>query len=861
LLLIFAGIFIAGCAPQIAAVKDNNVVQVPEETKLLGVDVSQDAAEISINADHPLVYTSYFLDNPSRLIVDLSQTSFNPASFPIVINKGALESISVTKHIFDSGSLARIELKVKPLTGISVASDPNDMKKLVIKLSQPPTPPPIPLVVPQQKQEQQEAKTVDSAVPIQVIPVTPPKPAETATDGDLVINKLKSVEKSDGGILLKFENNVGDYKTFRLNNPERLVIDIPKAKTAMSIDLLNINAFNIANVRIGRTEDTLRVVFDAQKGLIPPYNIKQTGTGILITFAGGTGKELPAGNLVSIPAGSGSGSLDKITFHQFDELSRIEIRTSGSCQVKEPVKANNGFMLVIKDCSLPVSLQHHIDTSSFGGVVQDIVPYTVKVNGRQEVRISAKLRTDVQNSLRRNGDLSSWEFQEPSPPVRIPLKQVQAQDSQNSQNNSTAGTDNIPLPSVPQKTASDQAVPTSDKVYTGQKISLEFADADIRRIFQLLSDVSKQNFILSDDVKGTITLQLKNVPWDQALAVILENEGLGMQKEGNIIQIKPKSKIKSLDDEAVELRIAQEKRMPLETAIFDVNFADITAVEKQFKALKSLRTDASITVDARTNKIIVVDIAPNVQRMRALLTAIDTPEKQVMIEARIVEASSDFTRTLGVNWDVTYTGSGPNNGQGISLGGIVANAAETYGSGGLSTAGLTFGKLIKNINIDMRLSASSTLNQVKIISSPKVMTLNNKPAKIAQGQMIPYQNSTSAEGATTQFIEAALTLEVTPHITPDGNVDMKIKATNNSAGTAPAGSTPPINTKEATTELVVKDGETTVIGGIYVDSDTAIDTGVPFLSEIPLLGWLFKSRQKEIQKNELLIFITPKIVN
>jgi len=186
----------------------------------------------------------------------------------------------------------------------------------------------------------------------------------------------------------------------------------------------------------------------------------------------------------------------------------------------------------------------------------------------------------------------------------------------------------------------------------------------------------------------------------------------------------------------------------------------------------------------------------------------------------------------------------------------VTNVLPTGTTGGIA-AGMSFGKLISNIQLDMRLSAASTVGQVKIISTPKVLTVNNKPAKISQGQMIPYQNTSSAEGAKTEFIEAALSLEVTPHITADGSVNMKIKASNNSVG---SGSPPPINKKEATTELMVKNGETTVIGGIYVDSETEGDTGVPYLSDIPLLGWLFKSNAKNKTKNELLIFITPKIM-
>nr|WP_243688527.1 type IV pilus secretin PilQ [Geotalea toluenoxydans] len=397
------------------------------------------------------------------------------------------------------------------------------------------------------------------------------------------------------------------------------------------------------------------------------------------------------------------------------------------------------------------------------------------------------------------------------------------------------------------------------KIYTGRKVTLEFSDADIRKIFQLIAEVSNLNFLIADDVTGTISIKLVNVPWDQALDVILDTKGLGMIREGNIVQIKPKGKMQSQADEEMAAKKARERGMELRSEIFDVNYAAVTDIATQFGTLKSER--GIVSTDARTNRVIVKDIATTIEDMRALLKALDTPEKQVMIEARIVEASTSFVRDLGVQWGIHYI-DGSASVAGISrldtgFGGQVSNAPTSGTSGPGAAVGMSFGKLASNIQLDMRLSAAVTADQIKIMSTPRVVTLNNKPAKISQGASIPYQ-TTSAEGTKTEFVEAALTLEVTPHITADGSIGMKIKASNNSAGT---GSPPPINKKEATTELLVKNGETTVIGGIYVDSDTESDKGVPFLQDIPLLGWLFKSNTKNKTKNELLIFITPKIVS
>jgi len=302
--------------------------------------------------------------------------------------------------------------------------------------------------------------------------------------------------------------------------------------------------------------------------------------------------------------------------------------------------------------------------------------------------------------------------------------------------------------------------------------------------------------------------------------------------------------------------------MELKTKVFDINFAAVSEIAAQFDKLKSDR--GTISPDDRTNRVIVTDNEDRLEKMRWLLKALDMPEKQVMIEARIVEATSTFSRDLGVNWGLHYKDAAATflgmKQVDVGVGGITSppptsGVASTAGG----AAGISFGTLASSIQLDLRLSAAATIGQVKVISTPKIITLNNKAAKISQGQSIPY-STVSAEGTKTEFVEAALTLEVTPHVAADGTISMKIKATNNSAAPSASGP-PPINKKEATTEVQVMSGETTVIGGIYQDSDSDSDTGMPFLQDIPLLGWFFKSNSKTKTKTELLIFITPKIVN
>jgi len=533
------------------------------------------------------------------------------------------------------------------------------------------------------------------------------------------------------------------------------------------------------------------------------------------------------------------------------------IATNGPCNVEKPAKSADGLTLNLKNCILPRKWQRFLDTSAFASVVQRVTPYQVKVKGRNDVKVQVKLRSQTTYELRRDGNIVYLDLKNP-PDVDAPRVAHELVQSGDSDRSASAGAKSQVAPVTMISPVSD-----GKKVYTGRRVTLEFSDADIRKIFQLIAEVSNLNFIVGDDVTGTISLKLVNVPWDQALDVILDNKGLGMQRDGNIVQIRPKAKIQTLADEEQNMKKAREKAMELKTEVFEVNYAAVNDVVTQFSAIKSER--GMISQDTRTNRVIVKDIAPVLAEMKNLLRNLDTPEKQVLIEARIVEATSTFVRDVGVQWGIHYRdGSGSTlniNGVDTGFGGIVT-PPPTVGFPSASTSGgqvgISFGKLTSNLQVDLRLSAAATAGLIKIVSSPKVVTLNNKAAKISQGQSIPYQNTTSTEGAKTEFVEAALTLEVTPHITSDGSISMKIKATNNSAGT---GNPPPINKKEATTELLVKNGETTVIGGIYVDSDTDESTGVPFLMDIPLLGWLFKSNTKNKTKTELLIFITPKIVS
>ncbi len=891
----------SGCVKRMAAYKDGNPVEAPI-AMVQSVKISDDATRIEIATDRPLTYTSYKIDSPPKIVVDLAQTEPGSLTKPIEAPVGNIKGISLSRQVFASGVLTRVEILLDKDTDFSAGTDSADKGKLLITLArtQPAAEPmpfaPVVLSVPGVTaasntvvtEEKPAASDAAKHAPIETEASKPigliEKPAELARtsvpakiEAIQSLKELTAVKVVDNGVELVLNGDVDTFNPFTLKQPERLVVDIFNVKSTLKSNDVPINSFGVAKARIGQSPEKIRIVFDAVSEKMPAYEVVKSENGLLVRFT-----EVPSAHKVAkviepstvhepvvpvktvaeplLPARSGHGVIDSIDFKQVEGNSRISIALGDGCRPGKPVTVAKGVVLTIADCQIPRNLQRSLNTRAFTSPVWAITPYQVKTKTGFDTKVLVKLHTPTRNILKQEGNTLLWDFNNPDIPATPELVSGTVRQK-------TALVQPIPeevLIAAPREEFTQDIKPGSSqlsakKVYKGRKVTLEFSDADIRKIFQLIAEVSNLNFLISDDVTGTISIKLVNVPWDQALDVILDTKNLGMQRDGNIVQIKPKAKMLSLADEELAAKRSRERGMEMQTEVFDVNYASVSDIATQFNSVKSER--GTISKDDRSNRVIVKDIASAITEMRYLLKTLDMPERQVMIEARIVEASSNFTRDLGVQWGIHYA-DGSASVAGINrldtgFGGSVS-APPTSGTSGPGAAiGMSFGKLASNIQLDLRLSAAATIGQVKIISTPKVVTLNNKAAKISQGQSIPYQ-TTSAEGTKTEFVEAALTLEVTPHITADGSIGMKIKASNNSPG---SGNPPPINKKEATTELLVKNNETTVIGGIYVDSDTESDTGVPFLQDIPLLGWLFKSNTKTKTKTELLIFITPKIVS
>jgi len=407
--------------------------------------------------------------------------------------------------------------------------------------------------------------------------------------------------------------------------------------------------------------------------------------------------------------------------------------------------------------------------------------------------------------------------------------------------------------------------PAEEGKYKGQKISLDFQDADIGPIFRLLADISGYNFVIDPAVKGKITLKLMNVPWDQALDIILQTFGFAKQEEGNIIWIAPISTFAKINKDRTEAKKEEEGAEELIQDVIRINYATASEISGYIEKSKLLSSRGSVTMDNRMNTLIIKDTKKSINKIKELVKIVDVAKPQVMIEAKIVEVGSTYSESLGIRWGGNLGTAKPRVGFGdidIASGTFSVNTPIVTAGSSTTNPGGVLGLSLGNANtvqVNLSLSALESVGKSRRLSNPKIMTMDNEAATIQQGVSIPVQ-TVSAEGTKTEYVNATLSLGVTPKITPDGYVQLKINATNNALGIlTPQGYA--IETKTVNTQALVKNGDTLVIGGIYTTNTTEGEEGVPFLSKIPLLGWLFKTKtQTGPNVTELLVFITPTIV-
>ncbi|NUU36734.1 type IV pilus secretin PilQ family protein [Pseudomonas sp. C2B4] len=443
---------------------------------------------------------------------------------------------------------------------------------------------------------------------------------------------------------------------------------------------------------------------------------------------------------------------------------------------------------------------------------------------------------------------------------------------------STYQTDNKLTVSIRPMTVDDLQKRNAERyAYRGEKLSLNFQDIDVRSVLQLIADFTNLNLVASDTVQGGITLRLQNVPWDQALDLVLKTKGLDKRKVGNVLLVAPADEIAARERQELESQKQIADLAPLRRELLQVNYAKAADIAKLFQSVTSAEAKVdergSITVDERTNNIIAYQTQDRLDELRRIVAQLDIPVRQVMIEARIVEANVDYDKSLGVRWGGSIQNKGNWNTSGVSNG---ANGSSTIGTPGSTstnapfvdlgaagnTSGIGIAFITDNVLLDLELTAMEKTGNGEIVSQPKVVTSDKETAKILKGTEIPYQEASSSGATSVSFKEASLSLEVTPQITPDNRIIMEVKVTKDEPDYLnKVQDVPPIKKNEVNAKVLVNDGETIVIGGVFSNTQSKVVDKVPFLGDVPYLGRLFRRDVVSEKKSELLVFLTPRIMN
>ncbi|MEE2786248.1 MAG: type IV pilus secretin PilQ [Myxococcota bacterium] len=551
-------------------------------------------------------------------------------------------------------------------------------------------------------------------------------------------------------------------------------------------------------------------------------------------------------------------------------------------------EGNRTQILELDRALIDPAIERSLDTTEFRGAVQLVSSFQAPPPG-DRVRVVVTLNQDVKGQLVPDKQTLVWRFRMPPASARMvtSLPPAPRWQGQSPMEVPTAASKAAVYTGMGQSIATrreSKKRPVRRKRYTGRKINIDIKDGDIHNILRLLAKEGNVNIVTSDDVKGAVTMHLKLVPWDQALEIILRTKGLDMVREGDIIRVAPTEMIAKEREAELKKQEVKEKLKPLEVKLITVNHADASQLMPRVKSVLSKR--GSSQFDTRTNTVILKDVDDHLDAAEDIIRRLDTQTPQVLIETRIVEVNEVNVNQLGIQWgmDSTFSAATGNptglrfpstvgisggaddqqqSNEGVSSNpNFVVNLPASSGLGSGGALGMTFGSIDSTFNLNIRLSALENRGSVKIVSSPKITTLDNKQATISQGVSIPI-SQVSAAGIQTVFFDAVLSLEATPHVTQDGNIYLKLRAENNTPDFQNVGARgdPTILKKEAVTELLLKDGDTTVIGGIYTSNAGFNRSEVPYLARIPILGAFFRNHQESDRRSELLIFVTPRIVN
>jgi len=756
---------------------------------------------LHITMDEAAEYQVFNLEGPSRLVVSFPNATLSDGVNPMP-GGGSIENIV---PIQDSSGV-RVEVGLASGTQYEISEKGNDL----------------------------------------LVKFTGLAPA-SKSDGGTVLQDIEVRDQGDvTELILRGQHMDANHNALLSGDGSTMVIDFWGGKSSLPKEYYTYTAQRLNHVAIGSAEGRMRLVVALLSDAGSNHQIDANANEMVVRF----GKIKPV-------ARAGVMLVEAVDFQPEDRIAHLVIRTDDTNPIVN-LQENDGKIIIdLKQAQLAPGQERTQDVRAFPGPVKQVDSYVVD----KDVRIVARLRQKSVVTSYQTGNV-----------LTVTLKPA----------------DMIAVAEA------DEEVVRDEKIYTGQKVTFNYKDIDIRNALKLIAEMSELNIIMSDDVVGVLTMRLVDVPWDQALDIILTAKGLGKEKNGNVIRIAPLGVLKTDADARKDAKKSAEQVATLDTEFIQLGYASVNDVSTILKGgtvsqassagsgetgigseggLKLLSERGSILLDERSNTMIITDTRERLNNIKLLISVVDKPMQQVLIEARIVEASDTFSRDLGVKWGGSYGSGKDRAGNTVNqfahgvTGGVGGNvvdlgAAVAAGSGG--AIGYTLGTFSNALNLNLELSAAEAAGDIKVVSSPRVFTSNLQEALIEQDEQIPFDQVTTTGGATTitpVFKSAKLSLRVTPQITADQRIIMQLKINKDTPVTNVAGTATAINTKTLETRLLVKNGETVVLGGIYTQTEIDQVSGVPGLMDIPFLGELFKRKLKTKNRSELLIFITPRVIN
>ncbi|HIJ57261.1 MAG TPA: type IV pilus secretin PilQ [Deltaproteobacteria bacterium] len=904
-------VYLIGCVSHTVSKKKEEKPFPIKRITAVTVEEDADTVYVWVKGNGILTYTSVKQPSPLGVILYLPETVFEAAVTAMEPDNDFIGSIKASK-IEAEAPTSRIEIVLKQDLPYAVDRDGSNLKISFKK----PVLAKAPEIVedkPVEKkkpdlEDKDKPKEKEKPEPVAISRKTetqqPEKPA--ASFDSLSFEKLK-----DGvTISVKADGAITKYNAFTIESPARIVLDLYDLKSPLGKEKhVAIDTQWVKRIRYYGYPDRFRLVVDTTKEYLSSYRTTPFQTGIQIQVGGVRAeaekkkaetvekppvaeKDAAAPKMVSAAETAQAAWVNRIDFtSEAEGKSAILIQTTRPVEYHIQKVADKQLQLKLFNTRIPDYRQRPLITTRFESAVDRITPFhspasketaLVSIELREEVPF---LPTQTDTLIKINFDASSvpprpfeeaklpaWkkalaqaakdlQVQEPEPEPKSEIKVAEPKPEKK---------DTESAPSAPTSVTDQDTTEVKLSKFTGEKIALDFYETDIKNVFRILREVSGKNFAIDKDVSGKVTLSLhKPVPWDQVLDLVLRMNQLGTVEEDDIIRVATiatltnESGLRKSEAAAEQVAKKQEKALEsLVTEYFSISYANASTDILPHVGLTPNR--GSVTVDERNNQIIITDTAEMIRRARETIRKIDQVTPQVLIEARVVEATASFSREIGTQWNVT---GGPiftrevGNGL-IPEGALDYNISATNPPAqSLGVIGINFSKLTGTPFeiVNAQLLAAESQGDVNIISSPSILTLDNKTAKIKQGTQIPIPKLDDSGNTVFEYRDVDLELEVTPHVTPDDRIAMEIKITKNELGTI-INNAQSFTTKEAKTELLVNNGDTVVIGGIRKSRRETGESGIPGLMKVPFISWLFKSQSKSEDLEELLIFITPKII-